>query len=202
MGKITTKILAEIAIMATLAFALDALQGGVFRGLFPNGGSIGIAMLPILVITFRRGFLPGLLTAFVLSFMQLLGGFYAVADSWYMVLLQMLLDYIIAYPLVAVAGVFYKSYQQTHKVSYLILGTIIGGALKLLAHYLAGVIFWNSSTPENFVGGAYLNSLVYNGGYMIPNIIINALLLWLIAAKQPKILLPNLDNNVINKKAI
>ena len=89
MKKITTKCLAEIAIMATLAFALDALQGGLFRGLFPNGGSIGFAMLPILIMCFRRGFLPGLLTALILSFLQLLGGVYVISNSWYMIILQL-----------------------------------------------------------------------------------------------------------------
>lgn len=187
-----TKILAEIAIMAALAFALDVLQGGIFRGLFPNGGSIGFAMLPILVLTFRRGFKAGFLAALIMSFLQMLGGIYAVADSWYMVLLQIILDYIIAYPLVAVAGIFYKAYHQSQnnkqKVKYLILGTILGGLLKLTSHYLAGVIFWSSSCPEGFLGGPALFSLVYNGEYMLPNIIINAALLVLIALKQPKIL--------------
>lgn len=196
--KITVKYLAEVAVMATLAFALDALQGGIFRGLFANGGSIGFAMLPILLITYRRGFFAGFLSALILSFIQMFGGVYAIAGSWYMVLLQIMLDYIIAYPLVAVAGIFYKSYHKSEskkqKIKYLVLGTCLGGFLKFLAHFLAGVIFWPNS---DFLGGPAVYSLVYNGGYMLPNIIVNAILICLIAIKQPKLLKVN-DNSQEN----
>ncbi len=195
MKKITTKCLAEIAIMATLAFALDALQGGLFRGLFPNGGSIGFAMLPILIMCFRRGFLPGLLTALILSFLQLLGGVYVISNSWYMIILQLLLDYIVAYPLVAVAGIFYKTFQKSsstkRKISILIAATCIGGFLKFLAHYLAGVIFWADNCPTDFLGGPLVYSLVYNGGYMLPNIIVNAIVLCILLVTLPQAFMVN-----------
>ena len=191
-NKITTKILTEIAIIAAVAFALDALQGGIFRGLFPNGGSIGIAMLPILILTFRRGFVPGFLAALILSFMQMFGGVYAIADTWYMVFLQIFLDYIIAYPLVSIAALFYKSYHKAtnnkDKILFLSLGTIVGGFLKFVAHFLAGFIFWSSSAPDGYFGGPVVYSIVYNGGYMLPNIILNALILCIIAIKIPQLL--------------
>ena len=53
------------------------------------------------------------------------------------------------------------------------------------------VIFWASSCPEGFVGGPYFYSLVYNGGYMLPNIIINGIVLCIIAIKAPKLFEPN-----------
>ncbi len=191
--KFTTKVLAEIAIMATLAFALDALQGGIFKGLFYNGGSIGIAMLPILILTFRRGFVPGLIAAFVLSFLQMLGGVYAIADTWYNVFLQIMLDYVVAYPLVCLAAIFIVPFRKAktnkEKVTMLVLATTIGGLGKFLSHFLAGVIFWASNTPDGFPGGPWMYSLVYNGGYMLPNIIINAIILSLIVIKQPGLLI-------------
>ena len=188
---ISTKVISEIAIFTAIAFALDFLQGGIFRGLFPNGGSIGIAMLPILLLCYRRGFVAGLISSFCLSFLQMLGGVYAIASDWYLVFLQICLDYVLAYPAVSVAGLFFKSFQNSDnkktKIKYLVLGTTLGGLLKLLCHYLAGVIFWASSCPDGFLGGPYVYSLVYNGGFMIPNIIINALLLVLLLIKQPSI---------------
>ncbi len=190
----STRVIAEIAIFSAIAFALDFLQGGIFRGLFPNGGSIGFAMLPIILISYRRGFLPGLLCGFVVSFLQMLGGFYAVADAWYMVLLQIMLDYVIAYPMVSFCGLLSKKYKQAeltkNRIILLIIGCFIGGILKLLCHYLAGVIFWSSSCPEGFLGGPAVFSLVYNGGYMLPNIIINCLVMILICIKQPEFIIP------------
>ncbi len=197
------KEIAEISIMAGLAFALDVLQGGLFRGVFVNGGSIGFAMLPILIISYRRGFKAGLLSGLIVSFLQMLGGIYAIADNWYMVLLQISLDYIIAYPLIAFAALFRKSYLKAdssgEKIKYLVIGTTIGGVFKLLSHYLAGVIFWSSSCPEDFIGGPAVFSLVYNGGYMIPNIIINAILLCVLAIKQPIFLIPEEGGNYNEK---
>ena len=154
---ISTKVISEIAIFTAIAFALDFLQGGIFRGLFPNGGSIGIAMLPILLLCYRRGFVAGLISSFCLSFLQMLGGVYAIASDWYLVFLQICLDYVLAYPAVSVAGLFFKSFQNSDnkktKIKYLVLGTTLGGLLKLLCHYLAGVIFWASSCPDGFLGG-------------------------------------------------
>lgn len=193
--KFNSKLIAEIAIMAALAFALDFIQGPITRGLFPNGGSIGIAMLPILILSYRRGFIYGFLAGLILSFIQMLGGVYLSADQWYMIILQLLLDYILAYPLVAFAGIFREKYlnseNKTKKNAFLIYGVILGGFLKIVCHYLAGVIFWSSSCPEGYFGGAYVYSFVYNSSYMIPNIILNALILVLMANKFHGLLNPN-----------
>lgn len=190
----STRVIAEIAIFSAIAFALDFLQGGLFRWAFPNGGSIGFAMLPILLISYRRGFVPGLLCGLIVSFLQMMGGIYAVANSWYMVMLQILLDYVLAYPMVSFAGLFAKKYREANstkgKVTSLIFGCVIGGLLKLLCHYLAGIIFWSSSCPENFLGGPAVFSLVYNGEYMLVNITINTLVMILISLKQPTLIIP------------
>lgn len=198
------QVIAEIAIFGALAFALDILQGGIFRGIFPNGGSIGLAMIPILIIAYRRGIGSGLICGLLVSLLQMLGGIYAIASNWYLVILQILLDYIIAYPLVGMAGIFSKSYRNStsnkQKAKFICFGTILGGTLKLLAHYLAGIIFWGYTFPENFVGGPYVYSLVYNGGYMIPNIIIAILILLLINSKNPSLLFPN--SNIISDEEV
>ncbi len=193
--KITTKVLTEAAFMATLAFVLDVFQGGIFRGIFANGGSIGIAMLPILVLTYRRGFVPGLLAAIAVSFLQMLGGTTinpAIADTWYKVFCQIILDYIIAYPMVCACALFTKSYHQAttdkQRILALVFGTSLGGFFKFLSHFLSGIIFWASSCPEGYFGGPVMFSIVYNGMYMLPNIIINAVIICLISIKQPRLL--------------
>lgn len=185
-------VLAEIAIFSALAFALDIFQSGLFRGVFTNGGSIGIAMLPVLIISYRRGFVPGLICGIITSFLQMLGGVYAIASVWYNMLLQILLDYVLTYPLVAFAGLFAKSFQKatTNKarLTYLCIGSALGGVLKFLSHFLAGVLFWQNF---DFVGGPAVYSLVYNGGYMLPNIIICTVILVILCIKQPSILIPD-----------
>lgn len=185
----STRAITEIAILTAIAYVLDALQGGLWRGLFPSGGSIGFAMLPILILSYRRGLLPGLIAGFILSFIQMMGGVYAIADSWYKVLAQIGLDYILAYPCVALAGAFFRTYQkaesQKQKTYFLIYGAVLGGMLKYACHFLAGVFFWPATTYSDIPA---IHSLIYNGLYMVPNIIVNTIVLVLISWKVPQVL--------------
>lgn len=186
---ISTKAITEIAILSAIAYVLDALQGGLWRGVFPNGGSIGFAMLPILIISYRRGFKSGLICGFILSFIQMLSGVYAIANTWYSVMLQILFDYILAYPCVALAGAFFKSFKKettkNGKIKFLVIGAVLGGFMKFMCHFLAGFIFWSSNCPADYFGGPVVYSLVYNGGYMLPNIIINVIVLVVLFLKSP-----------------
>ena len=188
---LTARGIAEIAIMTAIALSLDFLQSGLWKGFFVNGGSIGLSMIPLLILCYRRGFVAGLISGFILSFLQMLGGVYAIASTWYNVFFQILLDYILAYPLVALAGLFYKKFHEsddfTDKIKWAMIGTFVGGSAKFLAHFLAGFIFWSSSVPETFEGGPLLYSFLYNGGYMLPNIIISGLIISIIIIKAPKI---------------
>ncbi len=195
----TTRNIGEIAIFTALAFGLDFLQGGIFKGVFPNGGSIGIAMLPILVLAYRRGFTSSLVCATLLAFLQCFGGVYAISSSWYNVLFQILLDYILAYPVVAIAGLFYKPFKKAEtkkeQTKYLVLGSVLGGVAKFLTHFLSGFIFWAN---YDFAGGPVVYSIVYNGAYMLPNTILCTIILVLINLKAHNIFVVK-ENNKENE---
>ena len=80
------------------------------------------------------------------------------------------------------------------KITFLIVGTLVGGIAKLLAHYLAGAIFWREYL-DSVLGSPDLYSLLYNSGYMIPNIVINGVLLIVMGLKAPMLLNPKEENN-------
>ena len=197
----STKVLAEVAIFAALAFALDALQGGIFKGIFINGGSIGFAMIPIFIISYRRGLLPGILCGFILSLIQMLGGIYIIQgktlDGAFMQaagpFIQVMLDYVLAYTVVGFAGVFMSFYQKSNsfksKLIWITLGCLLGGLLKYASHTLAGLWFWPGEMWG--VGGAAY-SFLYNGLYCIPNIIISILIMVIIAKAYPGFLSPDM----------
>lgn len=211
--KFNVKVMAEVAVFAAIAFALDALQGGIWKSAFPNGGSIGLAMVPIFIISYRRGLLPGLLCAFILSVVQMLGGIYiinsgTIADSLAVIgitssgaikffevcgpFLQVLFDYVLAYTFVGFAGAFSKKYfksaAMSKKIGFIILGCVIGGLLKYACHVLSGLFFWPG---EIFGISGAMYSFIYNGLYCIPNIIICTIIMVLIARFYPMLLNPN-----------
>ena len=183
--------LCEIGIFAALGFVLDELQGILFKGVFPNGGSIGFAMIAVLIVGYRRGLWPALLTGLIM-------GLFDIATSAYIVHpAQLFLDYILPYALVGFAGIFKYFFDRydnkKSRILWLIAGTVIGGLLKFLSHYLAGVFFW--ADPTNFAWGlsdtnAYLYCFIYNIAFIGPSIILGGALLVVLFLRAPQMFVP------------
>ena len=201
--KFSTRVLAEIAIFAAIGFALDALQSGIFKGVWPNGGSIGFAMVPVFVIAYRRGLLPGLLCGLVLSLIQMLGGIYilpaATFNNKFMQAMgpffQVMLDYVLAYFVVGFAGAFAGLYKKSEsmkmKLVWITAGVVVGGLLKYACHVASGY-FWldEKITFWGVNGGTMIYSFIYNL-YAVFNIAICLPIMILIARFYPKFLNPD-----------
>lgn len=200
--KFSVKVLAEIAIFAAIGFAIDLLEGGIFRGVWVNGGSIGIAMVPVFIIAYRRGLLPGLLCGLVLSAVKILsGGIYALPaasfDSKFMQVMgpfiQVSLDYVVAYTVVGFAGLFSGMYKRSKNANQRIIavtfGVILGGLLKYAAHVAAGYFWLDSEITFWFGinGGTMLYSFVYNL-YVVFSTIVCLPVMIIIAKVYPKFL--------------
>ena len=180
--------LCEIGIFAALGFVFDELQGILFKGIFPNGGSIGFAMITVLIIAYRRGLLAAILTGLIM-------GLFDIATSAYIIHpVQLLLDYILPYAVVGFAGLFKplfdKSEDKKTAVMWLLVGTLVGGLLKFTSHYLAGVFFW--ANPEGFAWGlesmnAFLYCFIYNIAFIGPSIILTGALLVPLYLKAPQV---------------
>ena len=84
-----TKIIfmAEIAIFSAIGFVLDFLAS-LYSGFFPFGGSVSLALIAIVVLSYRRGFGAGIVCGLIIGLLDLTDGFYTVADKWYNSLLQ------------------------------------------------------------------------------------------------------------------
>lgn len=185
----TVKTLCEIGIFAALGFIIDELQGLFFGSVFPNGGSIGFAMIAVLIIAYRRGLFPALLTGLVM-------GLFDIATKAYVIHpMQVLLDYILPYVLVGFAGLFKPLFDNAKnketKILWLLIGTTVGGLLKFVSHYLAGVVFW--ADPEWFAWGLnemspYLYCFIYNIAFVGPSIVLTGALLVAIFLTAPRIL--------------
>ena len=94
---LAVRALCEGAIMLALAMVLSLLP--LFR--LPNGGSVDLAMLPVLFYAVRWGFGPGCLVGFLFGLLQVFTEG-AVAWGWQ----SILLDFIVAFTPLGLAGLF------------------------------------------------------------------------------------------------
>ena len=185
----------EVGVMAALGFVLDELSGIMFKGVFVNGGSIGIAMVCVLVMAFRRGFVPALATGVVMGLLDLATGPYIIPGDAWRAFVQVFLDYVAAYPMVAFAAIFRKAFlnaeEKQKKVLFLCLGSILGGLLKLFAHFLSGILFW--ADPSGFAFSwnwmnPYLYCFLYNALYVLPCLVLSLGFLLVLFWRIPSLL--------------
>lgn len=206
------KTIAEIAIFSALGYVLDLLAGIYSSPIFPNGGSLGVAMVCVFIISYRRGFLPGLITGLIMGLLDIADGFYVVSGaSWYMTFIQVALDYWIAYPLVSLAGIFTRLVKKNSANSkamylYIILGCIVGGLAKYMSHVLSGAIFWGSDASSfawSFKDSginAWAYSFIYNLAYMGPDIVLSTIVTCVLIKAWPKMLFP--EDKTVEEKEI
>ena len=132
----------------------------------PQGGSVSPGLIPIFFYCVRWGPGPSLLMSAAYAVLQLmLDGAYAW--GWQ----SMLLDYLVAYTPLGLAGLFRgKSWG-------IFPGTVLGCGVRFLVHFISGVTIYRIYEPTAVPGfgtfdNATLYSLVYNGSYMLPNTIL------------------------------
>ncbi len=182
---------------------------------FGGGFTVG-SMLPIVLIAYMYGTRWGLFASFTYSVIQvLLDLMLGVSGSTVMALFMpnsedfmgymaavwiVLLDYLVAYTVLGLGGLFRNRFS---KGTALCLGSIAALSLRYVSHILSGFIFYNAwaewfFSQEGFKLGAWvlerisgaalswLYSIVYNGLYMIPEIILTAAVA-LVIARIPQI---------------
>ena len=198
----SVKVLAEIAIFAAIAFALDLIQGSLFGKIWANGGSVGIAMVPIFVIAYRRGLIPGILCGLIVSVIQMLGGVYVFQgktfNNGFMKVMgpffQVMLDYILAYTVVGLAGAFARGYHKSNKksakITFIVIGCVLAGTLKFLCHFMSGGFFWLDGYSKfgRFVSDSWMYTFVYNVTYSVPCIILSTAIMVIICLTYPDLL--------------
>jgi len=174
MSNSKTKMLVEGAAMIALATVLSFIR--VYK--LPWGGSVTLlSMLPIFVYAIRWGVKPGFVVSFAYSLVQLLQGIIDGLFGWGLtpasLIASILLDYILAFTVLGVAGLF-----RTKKVTGNIVGIVIAVVLRFLVHFVSGVVIWHSfgSLWEGFsTESEWLYSLLYNGAYMLPELVITVI---------------------------
>ncbi|HIS51823.1 MAG TPA: energy-coupled thiamine transporter ThiT [Candidatus Onthomonas avicola] len=178
--KLTTRRMVESAIMLAVGTVLSLFT---FTGPWALGGGITFcSMLPLVLISWRYGCGWGLFTAFVYSLLQMLLGISNVqyADSVWTAVLIILFDYVIAFSVIGLSAMF-KGRLGNPRLE-LVLGITVTFLARLACHYVSGVLVWEVLWPNELGWAAPIWSIAYNASYMVPEIIITALVAMLIYA--------------------
>ena len=175
-------MMTEIAIFAAIGLVLDQLS---FK-IVPQGGSISLVMLPVVIIAIRWGLRAGLLTGLLVGLLQMMFGAYIL--HW----AQALLDYIVAFTAIGLAGILRPTIQHAMKKGniaqqfmFVIAAITIGGIVRFIAHLLAGVIFFKEYAGDQ---NPWIYSIIYNCTYIIPSIILTAIVAVLLLKASPKLI--------------
>ncbi len=159
----------------------------------PYGGSITLfGMVPIVVLGYMYGMKWGIFSGFVYSLLQMLLGAtmsqaFAGMEGFNVVLMAFL-DYILAFTVLGLSGMFKGKIKNNVVAAALGSGVVV--VLRLLAHFLSGWILWgsyaewfftdvmNNSLGKNILASlsgqtlAVVYSLIYNASYMLPELVV------------------------------
>jgi len=188
-----TQKLTVSAILIAVAVAIAYISSLVNFFNMPTGGSFTIAStLPIIIIAYMYGAKWGFLSAFVFAVLEILISWGSVAriftpgDSRFQPLLIaisiILLDYIFAYTILGTAAFARRAQKKSIALAG---GAAIALSLRYLMHIISGALFFGAHAdwllteamiemyPVAAISVIY--SILYNGIYMIPEIIITVI---------------------------
>ena len=178
-----TRILVESALLVAMATVLSNLK--IWQS--PYGGSVTLlSMVPIIVLSLRRGIKVGLTAGFVHGLIQLLLGLSNVA--WVPtpagIVICALTDYLLPFTLLGLGGLFRKvKFTGNDTANGMIaaaLGALLVTVLRFGSHMISGAVIWYAldlewyaDDPAHIVHlyGPWAFSAVYNGIYMVPEIL-------------------------------
>ncbi len=160
-----TRQLAESGVAVALAAALGMVK--VYQ--LPQGGSITAgSMVPVLALSLRWGAWTGTVAGVLLGLVNF------ALEPVFLHPVQFLLDYPLAFGALGLAGFFPKTPW---------LGVVTGGAARFVSHFLSGVVFFAQYAPRGTSPALY--SALYNGSYMLPEVVVSTVLTVLVLKALP-----------------
>lgn len=170
----------------------------------PYGGSVTIfSFVPILFVGYAYGVAWGVGAGVVHGIVQMIMGISGavVGFKWWQVILCALLDYIIAFGMLGLAGTFKKSIKNP-QASFAV-GTLFACVLKYASHFLSGYILFGVYAKDFFEGesaAAYgakilatfsgnalsaIYSLIYNATFSVPETILSLVMVVVLISVKP-----------------
>ena len=164
-----TRRLTEIAVCIAMAVVGSLIK--VWE--MPQGGSVALTMVPILLIAIKRGPLAGAMTGAIYGVISLL-----IAGVIYHPM-SILLDYVLAFGLLGLAGFFKKN------VVGVIAGCFVGVSGRFVSSLVSGAVLFAEYAPQG--QNPWIYSLVYQATYLVPEFLISAVIIVLLFTKAHRL---------------
>ena len=146
MRKLEVRTLVMIAMFAAIAFVLNSIK--LFT--MPYGGSVSCcSMMPILLLAILLGNRAGMIGGLVLGCLSIINGAYVIHP------VQFLLDYILPYMFLGMAG--FWGYRQKGMV---FLGALIAVTFSVSCNIISGAVYFGSYAPEGM--NPWIYAIIYN----------------------------------------
>ncbi len=186
--KNNTKKLAVSSVMTALAVILSFAK--IYE--LPYGGAVTLfSMVPVIFVGYAFGAKWGIASGLVFGITDCIMGASStlayLTDNVLSFTLCLLFDYLVAFAVIGISGVF-KNKLKNEKTAFG-LGAAFSVFLRFVCHFITGWFVWGGYAEDTlsvnefgqkildtFSGQALavVYSLVYNGSYMIPEIILSA----------------------------
>ncbi|MBR1417952.1 MAG: energy-coupled thiamine transporter ThiT [Synergistaceae bacterium] len=146
-NRLNIKVMLEGALCIALAVVLDKLN--LFR--MPNGGSIDLELVPLIIFAWRHGLKLGLCIGALTGVTQFL------LSPYYVHPIQVIADYPLATCCVGLSACkLFKNFNNINKI----LGIILAGACQIACHTFSGAVFFAQYAPAG--QNPWIYSMLYN----------------------------------------
>lgn len=154
----STQMIVEAGLM--LALAVILAQFKLYK--MPQGGSISLKLLPLMIFAIRWGAPAGMIVG------ALFGVITLIIKPEIVHPIQVILDYPLPSALMGLAGITFldNKYEFKGYIPFIVLSYV----LRLVVHFLSGIIYFAQYTPEGMSPAYY--SFVYNITYLGPELLI------------------------------
>ena len=150
MKNVSVKELVLMAFYVALFMVLDTFVNSLHILQMPNGGSLGVSTLALLMASYHLGWKKGTIVSIVSVFAQFLTGPMYTPD-----LIGFLLDYFIAFSVYGLASIF-------PNFGFVFTGVFITNLVRFISSVISGVIVYHTTL---------WGSITYQVTYMLPTVI-------------------------------
>ena len=157
--RVRKNILATVlsAVFVALAVAIEFATKSLPHLEFPNGGTLSLTCLPLMVCALLLGPLYGTVAGGLYGLFNFLIDGYAF--SWG----SFIFDYVLAFSLMGLAGLFRKPFLRGRFWAFL-TGAIVAMVGRYLSHCISGAVFFADYAPAG-VSPIFYSFVLYNAPY-------------------------------------